>query len=212
MTSADRATLDSASAGWLGCLEAAAPDRDGCLARLHELMTRVARRELARRSGQLAVAGPELDDLAVQASGDAMLAVLAKLEEFRGESRFTTWVYKFVMFEVSAKVGRHQWQRVAPTSSDVDWDRLPDRMGLGPEEHAVQRDLVRAVSRAVEEDLTEHQRRVFVSVLVDGVPLEAVAQGLGVSRNTVYKALFDARRKVRAALVEHGMLAGGGAA
>ncbi len=202
----DRATLDPDSAGWLGCLDHAAADRDGCLSRLHALMTRAARRELARRAAQLAVSGPELDDLAVQSAGDAMVAVLAKLDQFRGESRFTTWVYKFVMFEVSAKIGRHQWQHHAPSSSEIDWDRLPDRMGIGPEDHAVQRDLVRAVTEAVERDLTEYQRSVFVAILIDGVPLEAVAQGMGVSRNTVYKALFDARRKVRATLVAHGQL------
>jgi RNA polymerase sigma-70 factor, ECF subfamily len=202
----DPATLDPASAGWLGCLDEAATDREPCLARLHDLMTRAARREIARRAHQIAVSGPELDDLAVQSAGDAMLAVLAKLDQFRGESRFTTWVYKFVMFEVSAKVARHQWQHLPPGRADVDWEVLPDRMGLGPEDHAVQSDLVRAISRAVEADLTPYQRRVFVAVLIEGVPLEAVAVGLGVSRNTVYKALFDARRKVRAALVAHGQL------
>ena len=202
----DPTTLDPVSAGWLDCLADTADDRPACLERLHDLMTRAARRELARRAGQLSVSGPELDDLAVQSANDAMLAVLGKLGEFRGASRFTTWVYKFVMFEVSAKVGRHQWQRQAPPAAEVDWDRLPDRLGVGPEDQALQRDLVRAVSAAVDRDLTEYQRRVFVAVLLDGVPLEAVAQGLGVSRNTVYKALFDARRKVRAALVAHGYL------
>ncbi|ROS31113.1 RNA polymerase sigma factor [Cellulomonas sp. PhB150] len=205
----DPAKLDPASAGWLGCLEDSAVDHEGCLARLHELMTRVARREMGRRAHQIAVSGRELDDLAVQSAGDAMLAVLAKLDQFRGESRFTTWVYKFVMLEVSAKVARHQWQHHAPGRTEVDWEVLPDRMGLGPEEHAVQRELVSEVARAVDEDLTDYQRRVFVAVLIDGVPLEAVAVGLGVSRNTVYKALFDARRKVRAALVEHGQLGQG---
>ncbi|WP_426593186.1 RNA polymerase sigma factor [Cellulomonas sp. McL0617] len=207
----DPTALDPVSAGWLGCLDQAALDRAGCLDRLHGLMTRVARRELGRRAAQIAVSGPELDDLAVQSAGDAMLAVLAKLDQFRGESRFTTWVYKFVMFEVSAKVGRHQWQHQAPSPTEVDWERLPDRIGLDPEEHAVQRDLVRALSDAVDRDLTEYQRTVFVQVLLDGVPLEAVAQGLGVSRNTVYKALFDARRKVRSALVSSGYLGVAGA-
>jgi RNA polymerase sigma-70 factor (ECF subfamily) len=202
----DPSTLDPVSAGWLVCLDETADDHDGCLSRLHALMTRVARRELGRRAGLLSVSGPELDDLAVQSAGDAMLAVLGKLGQFRGESRFTTWVYKFVMFEVSAKVGRHQWQRQAPAATEVDWVRLPDHLGLGPEDQALQRDLVRAVSDAVDRDLTEYQRRVFVAVLLDGTPLEAVAQGLGVSRNTVYKALFDARRKVRSALVAHGYL------
>ena len=35
-----------------------------------------------------------------------MLAILGKLDSFRGESRFTTWAYRFVVLEVSSKLGR----------------------------------------------------------------------------------------------------------
>ena len=55
------------------------------------------------------IGGPELDDLAHQACADAMLAITAKLDQFRHESRFTTWAYRFVILEVSNKLGRHFW-------------------------------------------------------------------------------------------------------
>jgi RNA polymerase sigma-70 factor (ECF subfamily) len=102
------------------------------VARLHEALLRVARAELARRSGQLRIFGPELDDLAYQATADAVVAIVAKVGQFRGESRFTTWAYRFVVLEVSAKVGRHFWRQPHAPIDPGDWDRLPDRLGLDP--------------------------------------------------------------------------------
>jgi RNA polymerase sigma-70 factor (ECF subfamily) len=75
------------------------------------VLLRVARAELARRGGQLRISGPELDDLAHQATADAVIAMIAKVGQFRGESRFTTWAYRFVILEVSAKAGRHFWRQ-----------------------------------------------------------------------------------------------------
>jgi RNA polymerase sigma-70 factor, ECF subfamily len=187
-------------------LSACGAERDRAVARLHEVLLRVARAELARRSGQLPISGPELDDLAHQAAADAVVAIIAKVGQFRGESRFTTWAYRFVILEVSAKVGRHFWRQPRAAMDAADWDRLPDRLGLDPARESEWRDLARALRRAVEEELTDHQRRVFRALVVDGVPLDALAIKLGSSRNAIYKTMFDARRKLRAILVANGYL------
>jgi RNA polymerase sigma-70 factor (ECF subfamily) len=191
---------------WVAALRGEGAQREDAAARVHGALLRVARSELNRRHGQLDVSGPELDDLAHQAAADAMVAIMAKLDQFRGESQFTTWAYKFVMFEVSSKIGRHFWRTPQPSLTSEDWDRLPDRFGFDPAGESERRDFVRAVRRAVEEDLTEHQRRVFVTLVLDGVPLDALAEKLGTSRNTIYKTVFDARRKLRASLVANGYL------
>jgi RNA polymerase sigma-70 factor, ECF subfamily len=170
------------------------------------MLLRVARSEVRRRGPQLAVSGPELDDLAHQAAADAVVAVVRKVAEFRGESRFTTWACKFAIFEVSSKIGRHFWQRPTASIDDADWDRLPDRFGLDPAEEAEWRDVVTALRRAVEAELTDHQRRIFVALVMNGVPLDALVVDLGSNRNAIYKALFDARRKLRAALVTQGYI------
>ncbi|MDM7853820.1 RNA polymerase sigma factor [Cellulomonas alba] len=198
--------LDEASTTWLRTLAADGAERDAACARLHDLLRRAAHREVARRAGQLRTTGTELDDLALQAADDAMVSVLGKLGEFRGESRFTTWAYKFVVLEVSSKVARHRWHHDAPTVAETDWSALPDRLGLGPEAYAVQRDLVRAVRRAVEAELTERQRGVFVAAVLDGVPLDVLAIELGSTRGALYKSLFDSRRKIRERLVADGYL------
>jgi RNA polymerase sigma-70 factor, ECF subfamily len=145
---------------------------------------RVARTELGRRAGRHPITGPELDDLAYQSADDAVLAITTKLGEFRGESRFTTWAYNFAVLEVSSKLGRHFWQRPAVALDAGDWERLPDRFGVSPADHAERHELIAAVRRAVEEELTERQRRIFIAIVVDGIRWMLVVQ-LGSSRNAL---------------------------
>jgi RNA polymerase sigma-70 factor, ECF subfamily len=205
--SGDPATSDDASAEWLSALSGTGAVREAGLARLHGLLVRVAVHELHRREAGAGIPGRELDDLAHQAADDAMLAILSKLGTFRGESRFTTWAYRFVMLEVSSKLGRHYWRQHPAEHLEAEhWDRLPDRLGAGPGEDAEHAELVKAVQQAVDETLTGHQRRLFVAVVLNEVPLDALVARLGTNRNAIYKAVFDARRKIRGFLVANGYL------
>jgi RNA polymerase sigma-70 factor (ECF subfamily) len=198
--------LDPGSAGWLRDLGSTGPQQEDALARLHAMLLRIARREAGRRAPRLQLTGPELDDLAYQAAADALVAITAKLGRFQGESRFTTWAYKFVILEVSAKIGRHFWSRPGVRLDDGDWDRLPARFGRDPAQEAEAGDLMAALRRAVDEELTARQRRVFAALVLHGVPLDALVIELGSSRNAIYKTMFDARRKLRAALAANGYL------
>lgn len=198
--------LDEETVRWLSVLTDTTHHRERALGELHDMLLRIARAELRRRSGQHSITGPELDDLAYQAAGDALLAITKKLGQFRGESRFTTWAYKFVIFEVSAKLGRHFWRRPTVALDSDDWGRLPDRFGIQPDEYAQRHDLIAAVRQAVEDELTERQRQVFVAIVINHVPLDALVAQLGSNRNAIYKVMFDARRKLRAALAANGYL------
>ncbi len=191
---------------WVAALRGLGPRREAALAELHAILVRIAQAEVGRRGNRLRLAGPELEDLADQAADDALVAITAKVDTFRGESRFTTWAYAFVIREVSNKLGRHFWRRPTATMDTADWERLPDRFGMGPAVDAQHRDLVHALRLVVEEELTELQRRVFTAIVVDGIPLDALAVRLGSNRNALYKTMFDARRKIRAALVAKGYL------
>jgi RNA polymerase sigma-70 factor, ECF subfamily len=202
------AGLDAESAEWLQGLAGAGARREAALDRLHERLLRIARREVARRGPRLAITGPELDDLAYQAAADALVAILGKLRQFRGESQFTTWAYKFVIFEVSAKIGRHFWRHPPVPLDAEDWERLPGWFGFDPAQQAEWRDLLAALRRAVETELTARQRQVFVAVILNDVPMDTLVLSLGSSRNAIYKMMFDARRKLRAALAANGYLPG----
>jgi RNA polymerase sigma-70 factor, ECF subfamily len=170
------------------------------------LLVRIAQGEAARRGPRLRITGPELDDLAYQAAADALVAIISKLGQFRGESRFTTWAYKFVIFEVSAKIGRHFWRHPAVPMDAEDWDRLPACFGVDPAHQAEWADLFAVLRRAVDTELTPRQREIFVAIVLNGVPLDTLALSLGSNRNAIYKMLFDARRKLRAALDANGYL------
>jgi len=200
------AGLDAESVEWPRALAGTGPQREEALTRLHGLLLRIARSEVARRGPRLQITGPELDDLAYQAAADALVAITSKLGQFRGESRFTTWAYKFVIFEVSAKIGRHFWRHPSVRLDAEGWERLPDRFGFDPAQEAEWRDLLAALHRAVDEELTARQRRVFVAIVLNNVPLDALVIELASSRNAIYKTLFDARRKLRAALAANGYI------
>jgi RNA polymerase sigma-70 factor (ECF subfamily) len=203
----DGRSLDADSSQWLRSLTGSeAKNREAALVRLHDLLLRIAHREVRRRSGNLQISGPELDDVAHQAAADALVAITAKVEQFRGESRFTTWAYKFVIFEVSTKIGRHFWLQATVPIDVEDWDRLPDRFGLEPASESEWRDLVAALLRAVDQVLTDRQRRIFVAIVLNDVPLDALVAELGSNRNAIYKTMFDARRKLRDYLVTNGYL------
>ncbi len=202
----DPDSIDPDSAEWLGALGGTDRERQAAQVRLHALLLRIARSEFHRRSSHSRVAGPELDDMAHQAAADAMVAITSKLGQYRGESRFTTWAYKFVIFEVSTKIGRHFWRNPTVAMDAEDWDHLPDRFGLDPARASEWRDLMAALRWAVDEVLTDRQREIFVALVLNGVPLDALVAELGTNRNAIYKVLFDARRKLRAVLVANGHL------
>jgi RNA polymerase sigma-70 factor, ECF subfamily len=198
--------LDEESAAWLRRLGAEGGERQAAERELHARLIRIALAEVRRRQSGTPVTGPELDDVAHQAADDAMLAILAKLGDFRGESRFITWAYRFVILEVSAKLGRHYWRNPPAALDAGQWERLPDRFGIDPARHAESAGLLAEVRRVVDEELTAHQRRVFTAIVVDGIPLDALAARLGLRRNALYKVIFDARRKIRRALAANGYL------
>ena len=200
------AGLDAESAAWLRRLGAGGAERWAAERELHARLVRIAQAEVRRRAPGTPVTGPELDDVAHQAAGDAMLAILAKLGDFRGESRFITWAYRFVILEVSGKLGRHYWRNPAAALDAGQWERLPDRLGIDPARHAESAALLAEVRRVVDEELTAHQRRVFTAIVVDQVPLDALATRLGLRRNAIYKVIFDARGKIRRALAANGYL------
>ena len=128
-----RGPLDAESREWLRCLAGtgrdarSAAEREHALARLHQLLLRAAHAELRRRSHPVRIEGRERDDLAHQAADDALLAITGKLDRFRGDSRFTTWAYKFVIFEVSAKLGRHYWRNPPVQVDGEAWERILQR-------------------------------------------------------------------------------------
>jgi RNA polymerase sigma-70 factor (ECF subfamily) len=172
---------------------------------LHALLLRATRFEVRRRRHALDHrSSDELDDLAHQAAGDALVAILAKLDNFRGDSRFTTWAYKFALLEAAVKVRRQAWRHREVTLDPNDWSRFPDAARLPPDA-AESRELLVALRRAIEHELTPHQREVLIAVTLNDVPIDVLAERLNTTRGALYKTLHDARRKLRAHLSTAGL-------
>lgn len=190
---------------WVRGLSATGDTHERVSRHLYALLLRAALAEARRVGSRLRLAGPEVDDLAHQAAADALLTITGKLRTFRGESRFTTWAYKFVIFAVAGKVNRHFWHRAGLTLDDGDWNAIPAR-GVSPEDWAEASDLANAVRHAVDEALTARQREVFVALVLDETPMNILADRLGSTHNAIYKTMFDARKKLRSTLVRGGYL------
>jgi RNA polymerase sigma-70 factor (ECF subfamily) len=194
---------------WIAALADKGPDRERALERLHALLLRAARFELGRRRAALAqVRGEDLEDLATQAADDALVAVLAKLGEFRGESRFTTWAYKFALLEAGVRLRRRAWQDRELVLEPGGWEWFADR--AGPVHEVLERaEVLEALRVAIEGSLTEHQRRVFVALALNEVPIDVLSERLGTTRGALYKTLHDARQRLRATLAAQGLALAG---
>ena len=199
---------DTESADWLRSLRAEGATRDEAVTRLHALLLRAARFEVARRRSALPhLRGDELDDIAMEAADDALMSVLKRLDDFRGASRFTTWVYKFALLEAAVKLRKRAWQgREVPLEPET-WS-LFSTAGLGPADEVEQSELLRALESAITNILTPHQRRVLVAIALNGVPIDVLAERLNTNRGALYKTLHDARRKLRKHLAECGFALG----
>jgi RNA polymerase sigma-70 factor (ECF subfamily) len=130
--------------------------------------------------------------------------VLRKLGDFRGDSRFTTWAYKFAMLEAGVKIRRRAWQGREVPLEPEGWSQLAQR-GATPHEDAETAERLAAVQEAIKTELSPHQREVLVAVTLNGVPIDVLAERLNTTRGALYKTIHDARHKLRGALAARGL-------
>jgi RNA polymerase sigma-70 factor (ECF subfamily) len=197
-------SLDVESQQWLEALSATGAKHQDAADRLHAILTRAARFEISRRRHDLARGQPsELEDLATQAATDALMAILRKLHTYRGDSRFTTWAYKFALLEAAVKVRTRAWQEREVPLEDDGWTQLAD-LRAAPDTDAETSQLIDAVRRGIAEALTPHQRAVLVAITLNDVPIDVLAERLSTTRGALYKTLHDGRKKLRERLAADG--------
>jgi RNA polymerase sigma-70 factor (ECF subfamily) len=199
-----RLPRDRDSDGWLRDLRADGRRREEAVARLHALLLRGARYTIARQRTLLPQFwDTDLEQIALESADDATVAVLSRLDDFRGESRFTTWAYKFAFLDATAKLRQRAWRgREIPTEPE-SWTLLGARAEA--DQTAELGELLEAIGAGIAEALTDRQREALVAVAVNGVAIEVVADRLGTTRGALYKTLHEARVKLRAYLAERGL-------
>lgn len=200
----DAQRLDGTSRAWLDALHSVDMRREEAIGRLHALLLREARFDIRRRTASMShPSGRDLDDLAVQAADDAVVAILAKLEQFRGESLFTTWARRFVQREAPAKI-RLRVGRTREVPSDPGFEHAHMWAGSAesPHERIVAKESVQTLAVMIADDLTPHQREVLLALTIDGVPTADLARRLDTTAGALHKTVHDARRKLKAGLAE----------
>jgi RNA polymerase sigma-70 factor (ECF subfamily) len=196
---------DRESRGWITALRSSGRAREEAVSRLHELLLRAARFEVSRRRASLPhLRGDDFEDLAMQSADDALVAVLSKLHGYRGESKFTTWAYKFALLEAAVKLRRRAWQgHEVPLEPEI-WPLFQSE-GPSPETNAERSELFEELQKGIASELTPHQREVLIATTLNGVPIDVLAERLNTTRGALYKTLHDARHKLRACLADHGI-------
>src|SRR3954467_5103420 len=196
---------DAESRAWGQALRASGPLHDAAVERLYRLLLVAARKEVRRRAARNDSLREGVDDIAMQSAHDALVAVLAKLDTYRGLSRFSTWAYKFALLEAAVALRRRAWQGREVVLRPEDWSVVPDGARPVPDD-AETAELLGVVTAAIDTELTPRQREVLLALAVDGVPIDVLAERLSTTRGALYKALHDARRKLRATLAKDGLL------
>ena len=196
-TAARARTLDPESRAWLAQLHADGWVREAAIERLHALLLSEAGYEIRRRSLTLAhPSGRDLDDLALQAADDALVAILRKLDQFRGDALFTTWARRFAALEVPGEI-RRRLGHAHETPTDADHfppERADDD---DPHERSEGNELARTLAHLIAVELTAHQREVLLALTVEEVSVKNLAKRLDSTPGALYKTLHDARRKLK---------------
>ena len=138
---------------------------------------------------------------------EALLKVLDNLDTFRGESKLTTWAQKIAVRVAYTELRRKRWEDVSieqfiPEDSGMDFtpEILTDR-DPNPEQITSQDMMVSKIISLIDEELTERQRQAIYAVMFGGMPLQEVARRMGTNRNALYKMIYDARSKLKDALL-----------
>lgn len=203
------ARLDPESQAWLDRLDPQSREREAAIAALHGLLLKAARFEVHRRRAAFPhLRGNDYDDLAHQSADDALVSVLGKLADFRGDSRFTTWAYKFALYEAAVNVRRRAWQGREVQIEPESWALIASDDST-PQRDVETKELLAGLRDAIETELTPHQREILVAVTLNDVPIDVLAERLDTTRGALYKTIHDARRKLRAALADRGLGVGG---
>lgn len=200
MSEPDSFTPQTPNATWLQALQGR--EQACALSDLRQILIRGLDAALRPRVDHQAEA------MAEDVAQEAMVRILDRLDTFRGESRFTTWAQKVAVRMALTKLRRKRWNNVQLSDFSDGENPLRDVMQdhhPSPDEEAGMKMAMDAVLQSIENDLTDRQRRAMQAVVLEGMPLEEVAQRMDSTRNALYKLMYDARRRLQRTLKQRGI-------
>lgn len=196
---------------WMDALLSSGDSQVVAIEDLGAVLLRAARYTLQRQIGRLPQFGQqEVERLAEDCAQEALVTLLKHLPEFRGESKFLTWAYKFAV-NIGLTMGRReQWKGVSLDDLDEHsvenhWPLEEDTTNPAPELATLRAEVWQTLRAVMREELSEKQKLVFKWMVFDEVPMDVVVEKLETNRNAVYKLLHDARAKVKQGLIRRGI-------
>ena len=197
---------------WLHDLRASGAAQEAAIADLRNILLRAVLFLFSRNLGDFGgLARNEILQIAEDCAQEALITVMNDLSDFRGDSKFTTWAYKFAINIALVTARRERWKGVSldqlSFSDDgtyFEWMVRDKSPGPVPDQSAMQDEVREIIQEVIEHDLTDKQRRVLLMMVFNEVPMDEVVRRLGTNRNAIYKLLHDARRKLKYGLQARG--------
>lgn len=198
------------NAEWLAELRAdGTPEQAEAIEDLRLYLLRAVLYFFSSNPGDLrGLARPEIEQIAQDLAQDALLTILKNLDDFRGESKFTTWAYRFAINMSLVEARRQRWKNVSLDriieNSELPDFQFEDKDSPDPDRAAQQQEIWNQVRDVIENELTERQRALLTAIIFDDVPVDLVTREFNMNRNAVYKMVHDARVKLKKRLEERG--------
>ena len=201
---------------WLYDLRASGELQEAATTDLRNFLLRAVLYLFNRNLGDFGgLARDEILQLAEDCTQDALIAVMNHLSDFRGDSKFTTWAYKFAINIGLTSTRRERWKGVSldelafSEDSNLFEGMMQDKSsGAAPDQSAMQGEVGEIIREIIKHNLTEKQRQILIMMVFNEVPMDEVVRHLGTNRNAIYKMLHDARRKLKSGLQARGFEVG----
>ena len=197
---------------WLYDLRDSGVSQEGAIADLRNLLLRAVLFFFSRNQDDFRGLGrDEILQLAEDCAQEALIAVMNHISDFRGDSKFTTWAYKFAVNKALMAARHERWKGISldelsffSNEALVEWAVRDKSPGPTADQSIMQAEVIELIREVIEHELTDKQRRVLIMMVFNEVPMDEVVQHLGTNRNAIYKMLHDARRKLKSGLQARG--------
>lgn len=196
---------------WLTQLQDGHPGQAQAIEDLRRYLKRGVLSYLYTRSDLKTLAPAELEQMSEDFTQEALLKIKAKMNTFKGKSKFTTWATKVASNHTIGRLRRARWRDLsldvlteAGTSLQEIMSDETNRVSR-PEVASEKRQVWETIMDVINNDLTDRQRQVMSAVHFDQIPMAEVANLLDTNTNNIYKILHDARLKLKKRLTVLGL-------
>jgi RNA polymerase sigma-70 factor, ECF subfamily len=197
---------------WLHALNATGEKQEAAIVDLRDFLLRATLYFFSRNLNDFGgIPREEILQRAEDCAQEALIAVMNHLSDFRGDSKFTTWAYKFAINIALMSARRERWKgqsldqlSFSKDGSLFEWVKQDHSTDLIPDRALILGEISDVIREVIERELTDKQRQVLILMVFHEVPMDVVVQRLGTNRNAIYKMLHDARRKLKSALQARG--------